>query len=85
MTRELELYGPAPKAQKEEKPEAKPAAKAETPVPAKADATRNKPPAKLTQEQNNAAIAKANEAIQKGADPAEVKARLKKAGVSFKE
>ena len=88
MTRELELYGPAPKAEKEEKPEAtKPAAKAETPAaaPAKASATSNKPPAKLTQEQNDAAITKANEAIQKGADPAEVKARLRKAGVSFKE
>ena len=48
-------------------------------------ATSNKPPAKLTQEQNDAAITKANEAIQKGADPAEVKARLRKAGVSFKE
>ena len=88
MNRELELYGTAPKAEKEEKPEAsKPAAKAETPAaaPAKADATSNKPPAKLTQEQNNAAIAKANEAIKNGADPEKVKARLKQNGVSFKE
>ena len=88
MTRELELYGPAPKAQKEEKPEAKPAAKAETPptaAPAKPADTSNKPPAKLTQEQNNAAITKANEAIKNGADPEKVKARLKEAGVSFKE
>jgi hypothetical protein len=88
MNRELELYGTAPKAAKEEKPEAsKPAAKAETPAaaPAKADATSNKPPAKLTQEQNNAAIAKANEAIKNGADPEKVRARLKQAGVSFKE
>jgi len=88
MNRELELYGPAPKAAKEEKPEAtKPAAKAEAPAttPAKPSATSNKPPAKLTQEQNNAAITKANEAIKNGADPAKVKARLKEAGVSFKE
>ncbi len=88
MNRELELYGPAPKAPKEEKPEAgKPAAKAETPVttPTKPSATSNKPPAKLTQEQNNAAITKANEAIKNGADPEKVKARLKEAGVSFKE
>ena len=45
----------------------------------------NKQPTKLTQEQNDAAIAKANEAIKNGADPAKVKARLKEAGVSFKE
>ena len=88
MNRELELYGTAPKAEKEEKPEAtKPAAKAETPAatPAKPGVPSNKPPAKLTQEQNNAAITKANEAIKNGADPAKVKARLKEAGVSFKE
>lgn len=86
MTRELELYGPAPKAPKEEKPEAtKPAAKAETSAATKPSATSNKPPAKLTQEQNNAAITKANEAIKNGADPEKVKARLKEAGVSFKE
>ena len=88
MNRELELYGPAPKAAKEEKPEAtKPAAKAEAPAttPTKPSATSNKPPAKLTQEQNNAAITKANEAIKNGADPEKVKARLKEAGVSFKE
>jgi hypothetical protein len=88
MNRELELYGPAPKAQKEEKPEAtKPAAKAEVPAttPAKPSVPSNKPPAKLTQEQNNAAITKANEAIKNGADPEKVKARLKEAGVSFKE
>ena len=89
LTKELELF-PEPTAPKESKPEAgnKPAAKAEptaTPATAKPGATSNKPTAKLTPEQNNAAIAKANEAIQKGADPAEVKARLKKAGVSFKE
>ena len=85
MTRELELYGPAPKAPKEEKPEAKPAAKAETPATTKPSVPSNKPPAKLTQEQNNAAITKANEAIKNGADPEKVKARLKEAGVSFKE
>lgn len=85
MTRELELYGPAPKAPKEEKPEAKPATKAETSATTKPSATSNKPPAKLTQEQNNAAITKANEAIKNGADPEKVKARLKEAGVSFKE
>ena len=87
LKRELELF-PEPTAPKESKAEAsKPAAKAETPAaaPAKADATSNKPPAKLTQEQNNAAIAKANEAIKNGADPVKVKARLKEAGVSFKE
>ena len=86
MNTELELYGPAPKAPKEEKPEAtKPAAKAETPAATKPSATSNKPPAKLTQEQNNAAVTKANEAIKNGADPEKVKARLKEAGVSFKE
>lgn len=85
MTRELELYGPAPKTPKEEKPEAKPVAKAEAPATTKPSATSNKPPAKLTQEQNNAAITKANEAIKNGADPEKVKARLKEAGVSFKE
>ena len=87
LTKELELF-PEPTAPKEQKPEAaKPAAKAETPAaaPAKAGATSNKPPAKLTQEQNNAAITKANEAIKNGADPEKVKARLKEAGVSFKE
>jgi hypothetical protein len=84
MTRELELYGPAPKTPKEEKPEAsKPAAPAV--APAKPSVPSNKPPAKLTQEQNNAAITKANEAIKNGADPEKVKARLKEAGVSFKE
>jgi hypothetical protein len=86
MNRELELYGPAPKAPKEEKPEAtKPAAKAEAPAATKPSVPSNKPPAKLTQEQNNAAITKANEAIKNGADPEKVKARLKEAGVSFKE
>jgi hypothetical protein len=84
MTRELELYGPDPKTPKEEKPEAsKPAAPAV--APAKPSVPNNKPPAKLTQEQNNAAITKANEAIKNGADPEKVKARLKEAGVSFKE
>jgi hypothetical protein len=59
------------------KPDAKPA---DTPtVPS------NKPPAKLTQEQTNEAISKANKAIEAGADPAKVKARLKELGVSFKE
>jgi hypothetical protein len=42
-------------------------------------------PAKLTQEQNDAAITKANEAVKNGADPEKVKARLKEAGVLFKE
>ena len=86
MNTELELYGPAPKEPKEEKPEAtKPAAKAETPAATKPSATSNKPPAKLTQEQNNAAVTKANEAIKNGADPEKVKARLKEAGVLFEE
>ena len=87
LKKELELF-PEPTAPKEQKPEAtKPAAKAETPAaaPAKAAATSNKPPAKLTPEQNKAAIDKANEAIKNGADPEKVKARLKEAGVSFKE
>ena len=84
MNRELELYGPAPTAPKEEKPEAsKPAAKPE--APAKPGVPSNKPAAKLTPEQNQAAIDKANEAIKNGADPAKVKARLKESGVSFKE
>jgi hypothetical protein len=79
---------PEPAAPKESKPEAggKPAAKAEpTAASAKPSATSNKPTAKLTPEQNNAAITKANEAIKNGADPEKVKARLKEAGVSFKE
>lgn len=89
LMKQLELF-PEPAAPKESKPEAgnKPAAKAETPAataPAKAGATSNKPTAKLTPEQNNAAITKANEAIKNGADPEKVKARLKEAGVSFKE
>lgn len=85
LTKELELF-PEPTAPKEQKPEAaKPVAKTETTAPAKPNATSNKPPAKLTQEQNNAAITKANEAIKNGADPEKVKARLKEAGVSFKE
>jgi hypothetical protein len=86
LKKELELF-PEPEAPKEQKPEAsKPAAKAEpTAAPAKPGVPSNKPAAKLTPEQNNAAIAKANEAIKNGADPAKVKARLKEAGVSFKE
>lgn len=87
LMKELELF-PEPTAPKESKPEAgsKPAAKAEpTATPAKPGATSNKPTAKLTPEQNNAAITKANEAIKNGADPEKVKARLKEAGVSFKE
>ena len=87
LMKQLELF-PEPAAPKESKPEAgnKPAAKAEpTAASAKPSATSNKPTAKLTPEQNNAAIAKANEAIKNGADPAKVKARLKEAGVSFKE
>jgi len=87
LMKQLELF-PEPAAPKESKPEAgsKPAAKAEpTATPAKPSATSNKPTAKLTPEQNNAAITKANEAIKNGADPEKVKARLKEAGVSFKE
>lgn len=85
LTRELELF-PEPKGQPkptpipEDKPETKPTA-----APAKPSATSNKPPAKLTPEQNQAAIDAANDAIKKGADPAKVKARLKESGVSFKE
>jgi anthranilate/para-aminobenzoate synthase component I len=87
LAKELELF-PEPTAPKESKPEtsSKPAAKAEpTATSAKPGATSNKPTAKLTPEQNNAAITKANEAIKNGADPEKVKARLKEAGVSFKE
>lgn len=50
-----------------------------------AAATSNNQPVKLTQAQNDAAIDRANEAINKGADPKEVRARLKAAGVKFKE
>lgn len=83
LMKQLELF-PEPEAPKKQKPEAsKPAAKAE--APAKPGVPSNKPPAKLTPEQNQAAIDAANDAIKKGADPAEVKARLKKSGVSFKE
>jgi hypothetical protein len=89
LMKQLELF-PEPAAPKESKPEAgsKPAAKAEptaAPASAKPGATSNKPTAKLTPEQNNAAITKANEAIKNGADPEKVKARLKEAGVLFKE
>ena len=85
LTKELELF-PEPKGQPkptpipEDKPETKPAA-----TPAKPSATSNKPPAKLTPEQNQAAIDKANKAIKDGADPDKVRARLKEAGVSFKD
>lgn len=87
LNKELELFGPeAPKPTPipEDKPAPKPAAKAEA-APAKPSATSNKPPAKLSEAENSAAIDKANEAIKKGADPAKVKARLKELGVSFKE
>jgi hypothetical protein len=71
---------------REANPDAAPAAApaptpAPTPTPAPAAAPA--PAAKLTREQNNAAIAKANEAIKNGADPEKVKARLKAAGVRF--
>jgi hypothetical protein len=85
LTKELELF-PEPKGQPkptpipEDKPETKPAT-----TPAKPSATSNKPPAKLTPEQNQAAIDKANKAIKDGADPDKVRARLKEAGVSFKD
>jgi len=57
----------------------------DTKTPSSTSATSNKPAVKLTQAQNDAAIKKANEAIKNGADPEKVKARLKEAGVSFKE
>lgn len=50
-----------------------------------AAATSNKQLPQLTPEQNQAAIDKANAALAKGADPKEVRARLKAAGVKFKE
>lgn len=63
------------------------AAKKDVPkTDAKPTVPSNKPaPKKLTQAENDAAIAKANEAIKNGADPEKVKARLREAGVSFKE
>lgn len=48
-------------------------------------ATNNKQPPQLTPEQNQAAIDKANAALAKGADPKEVRARLKENGVKFKD
>lgn len=59
------------------KPDAKPADKPTVPS--------NKSSAKLTEQQSDEAISKANKAIEAGADPAKVKARLKELGVSFKE
>lgn len=87
LAQELELFGEVtPIKIEEEKPSSAPTPTATKPTPAKADATSNKPAAvKLTQAQNDAAINKANEAIKNGADPEKVKARLKEAGVSFKE
>jgi hypothetical protein len=65
-------------------PDAAPAAApAPAPAAAPAPAPAPAPAAKLTKEQNNEAIAKANEAIKNGADPEKVKARLKAAGVRF--
>jgi hypothetical protein len=94
LAQELELFGEVtPIKIEEEKPSPAPTPTATKPTPVKAEVPAttkpsvpsNKPPAKLTQEQNNAAITKANEAIKNGADPEKVKARLKEAGVSFKE
>ena len=50
-----------------------------------AAATSNKQPPQLTPEQNQAAIDKANEAINKGANAKEVRARLIANGVKFKD
>jgi hypothetical protein len=60
-----------------------PAAPAASTPPPPAPAAPAAPTAKLTQEQNKAAIDKANEAIRNGADPVQVRARLKAAGVRF--
>jgi hypothetical protein len=89
LKKELELYG-----EEETKPKPIPIPQ-DTPVgkvaegkipPAKgAPATSNKPTVKLTPEQNQAAIDKANKAIAEGADPVKVRERLKQAGVSFKD
>jgi hypothetical protein len=69
---------------REANPDAAPAAApAPAPAAAPAPAPAPAPAAKLTKEQNNEAIAKANEAIKNGADPEKVKARLKAAGVRF--
>jgi hypothetical protein len=62
---------------------AAPAASTPPPPAPAASAAPAAPAAKLTQEQNKAAIDKANEAIRNGADPVQVRARLKAAGVRF--
>lgn len=89
LKKELELYG-----EEETKPKPIPIPQ-DTPTgkvvegkipPAKgASATSNKPTVKLTPEQNQAAIDRANKAIAEGADPVKVRERLKQAGVSFKD
>jgi hypothetical protein len=90
LKKELELYGGATPVDIEDKSAGKvvegkiPSAK-EKSKGGGAAATSNKQPPQLTPEQNQAAIDKANEALNKGADPKEVRARLKAAGVKFKE
>lgn len=89
LKKELELYGeeetkPKPIPIPQDTPTGK-AVEGKIPPAKGAPATSNKPTAKLTPEQNQAAIDKANKALLAGADPVKVRERLKQAGVSFKD
>ena len=89
LKKELELYGeeetkPKPIPIPQDTPAGK-VAEGKIPPAKGAPATSNKPTVKLTPEQNQAAIDKANKAIAEGADPVKVKERLKQNGVSFKD
>ena len=89
LKKELELYGeeetkPKPIPIPQDTPTGK-AVEGKIPPAKGAPATSNKPTAKLTPEQNQAAIDRANKAIADGADPVKVRERLKQAGVSFKD
>lgn len=89
LKKELELYGeeetkPTPIPIPQDTPPGK-AVEGKIPPAKGAPATSNKPTAKLTPEQNQAAIDKANKALLAGADPVKVRERLKQAGVSFKD
>jgi hypothetical protein len=89
LKKELELYGeeetkPKPIPIPQDTPTGK-AVEGKIPPAKGAPATSNKPTAKLTPEQNQAAIDRANKAINAGADPVKVRERLKQNGVSFKD
>ena len=89
LKKELELYGeeetkPTPIPIPQDTPTGK-VVEGKIPPAKGAPATSNKPTAKLTPEQNQAAIDKANKALKEGADPVKVRERLKQAGVSFKD